>query len=105
MWIQEVINSYQSDSAATTLLQELAVVSPNPHRYSLTDGLTRFKNKIWVGNNSALHTNLIAAFHTFVLGGHSGIKATYQRVKKMFSWGGLKQDVNHMLSGFALSAS
>jgi hypothetical protein len=74
-------------------LQELAIRSPNPQGYSLTDGVIRLKNKIWVGQNFALHTKLIATFHTSALGDHSGIQATYQRVKKVFAWSGLKQDV------------
>jgi hypothetical protein len=43
-----------------------------------------------VGQNSALHTKLISAFHSSALGGHSGIHATYHRLKKVFSWNGLK---------------
>jgi hypothetical protein len=86
VWVQEVINSYHSDSTATSLLQELAVSSPNAQGYSLVDGVIRHKTKIWVGSNSALHTKLISAFHASALGGgHSGIQATYHRLKKMFS--------------------
>jgi hypothetical protein len=33
---------------------------------------------------------LISAFHSSALGGHSGIQATYHRLKKVFSWNGLK---------------
>jgi hypothetical protein len=36
-----------------------------------------FKTKIWVGNNSPLHTKLISTFHVSALGGHSDIQATY----------------------------
>jgi hypothetical protein len=50
-----------------------------------------------VGQNSALHIKLISTFHSSALGGHSGIQATYHRLKKMFSWNGLKQDVESLL--------
>jgi hypothetical protein len=46
-----------------------------------------------VAHNSALQTKLISALHASAIGGHSGIQATYQRVKKLFHWKGLKQDV------------
>jgi hypothetical protein len=36
---------------------------------------------------------LIAALHTSAIGGHSGVKATYERLKHLFSWKGLRQDV------------
>jgi hypothetical protein len=42
------------------------------------------KGRVWIGNNSTLQTKLISNFHASALGGHSGIQATYQRLKKMF---------------------
>jgi hypothetical protein len=50
-----------------------------------------------VGNNSGLQTKIIAAFHSTALGGHSGIQATYQRVKKLFTWPGLKAPVESFI--------
>jgi hypothetical protein len=94
VWVQEVVNSYQHDAAAQALLQELAVVEDNAQGYSLQDGVIRHNSRIWVGANSALRTKLIASFHSSALGGHPGIQATYQRLKKMFYWQGMKQDVD-----------
>jgi hypothetical protein len=54
VWLQEVLNSYKKDSDASTLLQELTISSPNSLGYSLTDGIIRHKERIWIGNNSAL---------------------------------------------------
>lgn len=56
-------------------------------------GLIRYKDKLWVAQNAALQTKLIVSFHSSVIGGHSGINATYFRLKKLFQWKGLKQDV------------
>jgi hypothetical protein len=95
--IQEVINSYHNDAAATSLLQELAMVQFNEEGYSLSDGVIRYKGKIWVGHNATLQTNLITSFHGLAIGGHSGIQATYQRLKKMFYWQGMKQDVQNFI--------
>jgi hypothetical protein len=39
-----------------------------------------------VGNNSTLRTKIASSFHELALRGHSGINATYKRVKKMFWW-------------------
>jgi hypothetical protein len=94
VWIQEVVNSYHGDTSATALLQELAITSPNASGYSLSDGVIRFQNGIWIGPNTALQTKLISSFHTSDLGGHSGIHDTYQRLKKLFYWQGMKKDVD-----------
>ena len=82
-WLQEVLNSYVTDPRAQQLLQQLVIHSPNASGYSLHDGLIRYKNK-WIGQNSALQTRLIASFHSSAIGGHSGTKATYQRLKNHF---------------------
>jgi hypothetical protein len=59
----------------------------------LDKGLIRFKKKIWVGQNAALQTKIVAALHSSGVGSHSGIQATYHRVKGLFHWKGLKQTV------------
>lgn len=46
-----------------------------------------------MGQNSALQTKIIAALHASPIGGLSGITTTYHRVKNLFYWRGLKQDV------------
>jgi hypothetical protein len=97
VWIQEVINSYAVDTHAQQLLQELAIVSPNSQGYSLSQGLIRYKKKIWVGANTGLQTKIISDFHSSPVGGHSGIQATFQRVRKLFYWQDLKQDVDSFI--------
>jgi hypothetical protein len=93
VWIQEVTNSYVVDSQAQQLLQKLAVHSPDEAVFSLHQGVIRKEQHIWIGQNSALRTKVISAFHDSVVGGHSGITTTYQRVKRMLWWQGLKTDV------------
>jgi len=90
IWLQEVLNSYTTDVTAQQLLTELAVVSPNAAGFSLQHGLIYKGTTLWVGNNTALRTKIIAAFHSTAVGGHSGVQASYQRVKKLFFWPGLK---------------
>lgn len=92
-WIQEVLNSYATDLQAQQLLSRLAISSPDTQGFSLDKGLIRHHNKVWIGQNSALQTKIIAAFHSSALGGHSGTAATYFRLKKHFAWKGMKQDV------------
>jgi hypothetical protein len=75
----------------------LAVVQSNEEGYSLLDGVIRFKHKILIGHNATLQTKLITSFHGPAIGGHSGIQATYQRLKKMFYLQGMKQDVQNFI--------
>jgi hypothetical protein len=92
-WLQEVVNSYVTDPGAQKRLAELALSSPDEHGYELKHGLIRFQGRIWLGANSALQTKLISALHSSAVGGHSGAQATYQRLKRLFSWQGMKAAV------------
>jgi hypothetical protein len=96
-WMQEVLNSYSTDSQAQQLLSQLALTSPDEHGYTLDKGLIKYKGKVWIAANSALQTKLISAMHSSAIGGHSGTKATYQRIKKLFYWKGIKSDVENYI--------
>jgi hypothetical protein len=93
-WIQEVLNSYATDPKAQQLLTELALVNPNAKGFSLHQGLIRKQNLIWIAQNLALQTKLIATFHSSAIGGHSGVLATYNRLTRHFYWKGMKKDVD-----------
>jgi hypothetical protein len=69
LWVQEVTNSYATDSHAQALLVQLALHSPNDQGFSLHQGLIRQGNQIWVGENSALRTKFISTFHSTALEG------------------------------------
>jgi len=96
-WIQEVLNSYATDSNAQQLLTRLAISSPDTQGYTLDNGLIRHHDKVWIGQNTALQTKIIAACHSSALGGHSGVVATYHRLKRNFDWKGMKQDVESFI--------
>jgi hypothetical protein len=93
MWLQEVVNSYVTDTEAQNRLTKLALFSPDEHGYALQNGIITFQGRVWIGSNSALQTKILSALHTSAVGGHSGTQATYQRIKRLFAWQGLKAQV------------
>lgn len=97
IWLQEAVNSYAVDSQAQHLLMELAIKSHNAQGFSLTDGLIHHNGRVWIGANTGLQTKLITAFHSSPINGHSSSIATYQRLKKLFSWNGLKSAVTNFV--------
>jgi hypothetical protein len=94
IWLQDVLNSYVTDAVAQAKLHALAVHSPDAQGFELHQGLIKVHCKIWVGANSALQTKLINAFHSSAIGGHSGVLPTYKRLKRLFSWSGMKTSVD-----------
>lgn len=57
----------------------------------------RYKGRIWVGTDTNLQHKIIDAFHASPVGGHSGVPATYQRIKRLFAWTGMKSAVQHFV--------
>jgi Integrase zinc binding domain len=60
-------------------------------------GLLRYKGKVCVGNTGDWRLKIISELHASQLGGHSGITATYQIIKRNFYWPLLKEDVHKFI--------
>jgi hypothetical protein len=88
---------YDDDPTAKQLLTELAISPDNQKGYSLQDGVIRYHGRVWVGNNTTAQQHILIALHDSGLGGHSGIAATYARVRHLFAWPGLKQRVTQFV--------
>lgn len=95
-WCSDVAMGYLSDPHTSSLLAKLADPQAVPS-FSLSDGLLKYKNRIWVGNNPSLQQQLIQALHSSPLGGHSGIPATVKQIQALFAWPGLKKQVEHFV--------
>lgn len=92
-WVQKLTEGYKEDPATKQLLTELAITPSNARGYTLQNGIIRFKGRVWVGNNNIAQQHILIALHDSGVGGHSGIAATYQRVKQLFAWPGIKKSV------------
>lgn len=89
VWIQEIINSYAVDNKAQQLLNELSILSPNSLGYSLIEGLIRYKKRI--GLTQTQHYKQRSYMHFIPLQWKDILaQATYQRIKKLLYWQGLK---------------
>jgi hypothetical protein len=89
-WLDEVVSSYESDSFAKEIIASL-LLDPNASSdYSWTNGVLRYKLRIWVGSDMELQNRMISACHSSAIGGHSGIAVTYRRMKQLFAWRGMK---------------
>ena len=80
-------------------MTELSVTGRNDKGYSLDNGVLRYKGRIWVGQNPLAQQHIMQSLHATALGGHSGVLATYQRVKKLFDWTKMKRDVAEFVQG------
>ena len=64
--------------------------------------MIKYKGRLWIGANAALQTKLISELHSAAVGGHSGIRPTYLRLKNLFYWPGMKLQVEEFVKQCAV---
>ena len=97
-WIQLVTEGYANDPFTQSMIARLIVDPQSVPNFSLREGVLCLHNRIWIGENPAMHQRLIQACHSSALGGHSGFLATYTRMKRLFAWRGMKTTVREFVS-------
>jgi hypothetical protein len=96
-WLSEVLDSYAGDSYTQDIMARLAIDKDVGPGFALVNGLLRYNNRIWVGNKAELQLKLLSAFHDSAVGGHSGVPVTYQRIRQLFAWKGLRAAVHNFV--------
>lgn len=91
--MQEIVQGYSSDDHTLEILQQLVLNPDSKPHYKLTNGLIRYKNSVWVGNQPDMHDRIFSALHDSPIGGHSGFPVTYKRMQSLFKWIGMKSYV------------
>lgn len=97
-WMEDIKLSYVQDPDSGKLLSKIAKDVSDPPQYSVKDGIIRHGAKIYVGATTNMRLTLLENFYQSALGGHSGAKATYQRIKRIFCWPHLKSMVQKFVS-------
>lgn len=97
-WLEDVKQSYVQDKDSDKLLQKIAKDVAEHPQYSIKEGIIRHGSKIYVGASTNMRLSLLENFHQSALGGHSGTKATYQRIKRVFCWPNLKRMVEKFVA-------
>lgn len=93
-----MVDWYDQDEEAKQLLAQLIINLVGVEHFTLTNGVIRFQGKIWLGKFVEAQHAVLLAMHASGLGGHSGITATYNRIKNLFYWPGMKKDVYQYVS-------
>lgn len=96
-WLTEVLNNYDGDIAAQTIIQaiiqEIANGNSTFQHYSYSQGLITMNNKVLVDQAGKVREKMLWELHDSPLGGHSGQEATYKRLSQFFYWPSMRRDV------------
>ena len=102
-WVQVLMDGYDEDPGTKALWTELSVTGSNDKGYTLQQGVIRFYDRIWVGGNNIAQQHIMQALHASGIGGHYGVLANYQRIKRLFAWPKMKQTVQAYVSTCGVS--
>jgi hypothetical protein len=83
-WIEQVLLSYNGNIQCSDMITKLSVDAQAIPHFTLTNGVLRYKQRLYIGDNGDLKQQLLHSFHASALGGHSRERATYQRIKLNF---------------------
>jgi hypothetical protein len=103
-WLEIILEGYNQDDQTKQLLTELSLTGSNDKGFTLTDGIIKFKGRIQLGTHTEAHKAVLLALHSSGLGGHSGITATYHKVRELFAWPNMKQYVKDYINACELCA-
>ena len=92
-WLEAVKNSYLNNAGVTARMEKLALDPNSEPHYTMKDGILRYKGRVWTGNDAMVQQHLINSLHSSAVGGHSGFHATYNRIKRLFAWHGMKAQI------------
>jgi hypothetical protein len=87
--VSDIEQSYQDDPHFKAILEQTVVNDQSVPHYTVHTSILRYKGKLCIG---ALVSKL-RYYHPCTpshIDGHSGIRVTYQRIKRLFYWPKLK---------------
>jgi hypothetical protein len=96
-WLLSVQSSYDQDMVVKEIIFMLVLDSAVVPHCTFKDGLLGYKTRIWVGSVPELQNQLIAALHSSTLDGYFGFRVTNRRLKSLFYWKGMKDDVHQFV--------
>lgn len=97
LWMQELLSSYEGDGDAEEAILLHTAAPYDVSYFSVQGGVVRYKGKLYIGRGNDFRSKVIKAMHESVDGGHSGVLATYHKVKNVFKWHGLKAAIQKVV--------
>jgi transposase InsO family protein len=101
-WLTQVVEGYSSDAHAQQLLSELSVTGHSQGNFTLSQGILRYRGRVWLGANETLQLQVIRALHDSPMGAHSGFPVTYRRIKQLFAWARMKTQIKSYVMNCAV---
>lgn len=89
----KIVQTLRDDPNMQQIITELQNEPSSHPQYSWSKGQLMKKGSLVVGNNNLVKNRILDWMHDSAQGGHSGVEITYNKIKSLFNWQGLKQYV------------
>ncbi|GJU38314.1 ty3-gypsy retrotransposon protein [Tanacetum coccineum] len=96
-WLDELRSYYKNDPEGQKMIEELEQNSHQIPQHTHHNGLVYVQGRLFIPNISNIRLLILQEFHASTLGGHSGVKATLQRLLPSFYWPTIKADVTDFI--------
>lgn len=103
-WLEDLVSWYPSDPEAKALLSELTVNPTSRPPFQLKQGIIYYQDRVWLGSNTTIQTRVLSALHNSPVGGHSRAPATYQKLRQLFYWLGMRYAVLQQVKACSICA-
>ena len=94
--LDKIIESQKNDIDLQQLVSTVTAGEGQP-KYKWNGKWLSRENRMVVGNDTALREEMVKLCHESPVGGHSGVRATAQRVKELFFWKGINKVVRRVV--------
>ncbi|GMI67905.1 hypothetical protein HRI_000459800 [Hibiscus trionum] len=91
--LDKIKETWQVDDKLKKLIKTKEEEPDKHPKYQWDGELLKRKGKLVVGSVSDVKKELLNFFHNSMVGGHSGVTATIQRISAVLYWKGMKKDV------------
>lgn len=96
-WLDDIKSSYATNPSAQRWITKLQSGPDSKGRFSLAHDILYFKGRIWLGGAIQLQEQMMIAFHSSSVGGHSGFPVTYNRLRRLFAWPKMKNMIKQFV--------
>ncbi|KAJ9546301.1 hypothetical protein OSB04_018844 [Centaurea solstitialis] len=95
---EELWKDLESATEISKMKQKLVRGEAMPPGYKLESGRVLYHGRLVLDRGSRWIPKLFREFHDGVVGGHSGVQKTYQRMASEVFWSGMKSDIARMVA-------
>jgi hypothetical protein len=89
-WLNDLCKEWLADPKLTILFQQLQMAPNSYQGYTWKNEELCYKGHLYLKQQLAFKSRVLSELHSFPIVGHLGFHKTYERIKRLFFWEGVK---------------